>query len=155
MITAMAAELAGVEQGRAELWREFGNVFGILWQIFNDQEDILSGRDEDLLNGTVTYLLACALEEASPEATERVLGLHAAARNSARSRAELTDVLLTPAVLGRYEKDIDEFRAEAHRILDELGGDEAYVPVLRHLVDQSARMLLQPRSAVGWPSPRW
>ncbi|WP_369265703.1 polyprenyl synthetase family protein [Streptomyces sp. R35] len=155
MVTAMAAELAGVEKGTVELWREFGNVFGILWQIFNDQEDILSGRNEDLLNGTVTYLLACALEEAAPESTERVLGLHAAARNSARSRAELTDVLLAPAVLGRYEKDIDELRAEAHRILDELGGDETYVPVLRHLVDQSSRMLLQASSAVGWPSSRW
>ncbi|MFF4345725.1 polyprenyl synthetase family protein [Streptomyces sp. NPDC001530] len=143
MVTAMAAELAGVEKGRVELWREFGNVFGILWQIFNDQEDILSGRNEDLLNGTVTYLLACALEEAAPQSTERVLGLHSAARNSRHARAELTDVLLSPAVLRRFEKDINEFRDEAHRILEELGGDAAYLPALRHLVDESSRMLLR------------
>jgi len=142
MVTAMAAELAGVEKGRVELWRDFGDVFGILWQIFNDQEDILSGRNEDLLNGTVTYLLACALEEAAPQSTERVLGLHAEARNSRRARAELLEVLLSPTVLRQYEKDINEFRAEAHRILDELAGDEAYVPILRHLVDESSRMLL-------------
>lgn len=143
-ITAMAAELAGVEKGRVELWREFGNVFGVLWQMFNDQEDILSGRNEDLLNGTVTYLFACAVEEAAPHYRERVLGLHADARNSHHARAELTEVLLAPDVLRRYEEDIDTFRHEAHAILDELGGDEAYVPVLRQLVDHSSRMLLQP-----------
>ncbi|MHA5047729.1 polyprenyl synthetase family protein [Streptomyces sp. SD15] len=143
MVTAMAAQLAGVEKERVELWREFGDVFGILWQIFNDQEDILSGRNEDLLNGTATYLLACALEEPEPHATERVLGLSAAARNSPHARAELTDVLLSPVVLRRYEDDINEFRAASHRILDELGGDEAYVSVLRHLVDESSRMLLR------------
>ncbi|MEU9284663.1 polyprenyl synthetase family protein [Streptomyces sp. NPDC048275] len=153
MVTAMAAQLAGVEKERVELWREFGNVFGILWQIFNDQEDILSGRDEDLLNGTATYLLACALEEPEPHSTERVLGLSAAARSSSHARAELTDILLSPVVLRRYEDDINEFRAACHRILDELGGDETYVSVLRHLVDESSRMLLRaelaPRVNVG------
>ncbi|MFJ1602268.1 hypothetical protein ACIOHS_02655 [Streptomyces sp. NPDC088253] len=29
--------------------RDFGDVFGILWQMFNDQEDMLSGRNEKLL----------------------------------------------------------------------------------------------------------
>ncbi|MFI0813135.1 polyprenyl synthetase family protein [Streptomyces echinatus] len=146
MITAMAAELAGARQPRVELWREFGNVFGVLWQLFNDQEDILSGRDEDLRNGTVTYLLACALEEAAPDSTERVLALHAGARHSARFRADLTELLLAPAVLGSFEKAIDEFRDRAHRILDELGGHAAYVPVLRDLVDRASPVLLRQRA---------
>ncbi|WP_229703062.1 polyprenyl synthetase family protein [Streptomyces albiflavescens] len=143
MVTAMAAELAGAAKGRVELWREFGNVFGVLWQIFNDQEDILSGRNEDVLNGTVTYLLACAVEEAEPESKERVLGLHSGARNSHHAPAELIEVLLAPAVLRGYEEDINKFRDQAHRILGELGGDEAYVDMLRDLVDQSSRMLLK------------
>lgn len=145
MITAMAAELAGARQPRVELWREFGNVFGVLWQIFNDQEDILSGRDEDLRNGTVTLLLACALEEAAPGSTERASALHAAARHSARARADIAELLLAPAVLCRYAKAIDEFRDRAHRVLDELGGHDRYLSTLRDLVDRSSRMLLEPR----------
>nr|QIZ00141.1 hypothetical protein HEP87_47740 [Streptomyces sp. S1D4-11] len=143
MVTAMAAELAGVEKERVELWRDFGDVFGILWQLFNDQEDILSGRNEDLLNGTVTYLLACALDASASPSAERVLRMHADARTSHDARAELIDTLLAPDVLGRYEDDINKFRGEAHRILDDLGGDEPYLSVMRNLVDDSSRMLLR------------
>ncbi|MCC9705793.1 polyprenyl synthetase family protein [Streptomyces sp. MNU76] len=147
MITAMAAILSGARSERTELWREFGEVFGILWQLFNDQEDLLSGRDEDLLNGTVTYLLACALEEAPPGSRERVAELGRAARGSAAARARLRALLLGPAVLRRFERDLAAFRDDAHRVLDELGGDESHVPALRQLVDQAAGMCL----TVGLP----
>ncbi|KJY19305.1 MULTISPECIES: polyprenyl synthetase family protein [Streptomyces] len=143
MITAMAAIFSGTTDERIELWREFGYVFGILWQIFNDQEDILSGRDEDLLNGTVTYLLASVLEDASPLSREHILGLCAAAGRSHQARAELAGILRTPLALDRYRAEIDAFRAEAYRILDELGGDQAYQPVLRNLVDHASQMLLE------------
>jgi hypothetical protein len=142
MVTAMAATMGSGDAERIALWREFGHVFGILWQIFNDQEDITSGRNEDLLNGTVTYLLACALEDASPEGREHIADLHAAAPPSGTSRAALADLLLTPSVLARYEKDINAFRDEAYRILSELGGDERYLRILRQLVDQAAGLLL-------------
>lgn len=147
MVTAMAARLAGADEPRVELWREFGDVFGVLWQLFNDQEDILSGRDEDLLNGTVTHLFACALEEAAPDATERVIALHRAVKTSAHARAELSELLRTPAVLRRFEKDLDEFRDRAHRTLDELGGHDAPLRLLRDLVDRSSRTLLRPPPA--------
>ncbi|WP_244888801.1 polyprenyl synthetase family protein [Streptomyces purpureus] len=143
MITAMAAIWAKTSGERIDLWREFGYVFGIIWQLFNDQEDILSGRNEDLQNGTVTYLLACAIEDASPESRDRILTLHAASQNSERARSELTHLLLAPDALRRYHDDLDAFRIQAHRLLDELDGDELHTPVLRGLVDQSARMLLQ------------
>lgn len=143
MITAMAAIFSGTTAERVELWREFGYVFGILWQIFNDQEDILSGRNEDLLNGTVTYLLASVIEDASPDSREHVLGLCTAAGRSHQARAELEALLRTPTALDRYRAEIDAFRAEGYRILDELGGDETYLPVLRHLVDHASQMLLE------------
>lgn len=134
-----------------ELWREFGFVFGILWQIFNDQEDILSGRDEDLLNGTVTYLLASVIEDAPPGAREHILSLCAAAGRSHHARSELAGLLRTPTALDRYRAEIDAFRAEGYRILDELGGDETYLPVLRHLVDHASQMLLEPDYAEELP----
>lgn len=143
MVTAMAAQLAGRTRDRVELWREFGNVFGILWQLFNDQHDILTGRNEDLVNGTVTYLLACALEDADPGSRARVLELHAAARTSSDARAALTDILLAPDVLRRYEDDINGFRDGAHRLLDILGGDAAHLSVLHDLVDRASPMLLR------------
>ncbi|WP_405895743.1 polyprenyl synthetase family protein [Streptomyces sp. NBC_00104] len=142
MITAMAAILCGAGTERTEQWREFGAVFGILWQLFNDQEDLLSGRDEDLLNGTVTYLLACALEETPPGSRTRVTELSAAARCSETARAELRALLLAPGVLRRFEKDLAAFRDDAYRVLDELGGDETYVPALRQLVAQASGMYL-------------
>ncbi|MEU1457820.1 polyprenyl synthetase family protein [Streptomyces avermitilis] len=142
MITAMAATLAGTPDERVALWREFGYVFGILWQIFNDQEDITSGRNEDLQNGTVTYLLACALDDASPANRGCLEDLHAAAQSSDASRAELLGLLRDPSVLARYEKDTNEFRDEAHRLLTELGGDETYMPIMRHLVQQASGVLL-------------
>ncbi|MBD9722166.1 polyprenyl synthetase family protein [Streptomyces caniscabiei] len=142
MITAMAAILSGAGTERTELWREFGDVFGILWQLFNDQEDLLSGRDEDLRNGTVTHLLACALEEEPSGSRARVAELGRAARDSAPARARLRATLLAPAVLRRFEKDLTAFRDDAHRVLDELGGDETYLPALRQLVDQAAGMYL-------------
>jgi hypothetical protein len=142
MITAMAAILAGADHDRTELWREFGDVFGVLWQLFNDQEDLLSGRDEDLRNGTVTYLLACALDEASPGTRARLVELSVAARESEPARGELRARLLAPAVLHRYEKDLGAHRDEAYRVLDRLGGHAHHVSALRQLVDQSAGMYL-------------
>lgn len=144
MITAMAATLSGAGSERTELWREFGAVFGILWQLFNDQEDILSGRNEDLRNGTVTYLLACVLEETPPDSRARIAELSAAARTSEQSRTELTALLLDPAVLRRYEKDLSAYRDEAYRVLGELGGHEKYMAALRQLVDQASGMYLTP-----------
>lgn len=143
MITAMAAVFSGTTAAKVDLWREFGYVFGILWQIFNDQEDILSGRDEDLLNGTVTYLLASVVEDASPDVRDHILGLCADAGRSDQARAELAGLLRTPLSLDRYRAEIDGFRAEAYRILDEIGGDEFYSPVLRRLVDHASQMLLE------------
>jgi heptaprenyl diphosphate synthase len=142
MVTAMAAILAGAGTDRTGLWRDFGSVFGILWQLFNDQEDLVSGRHEDLLNGTVTYLLACALDGGSTEPPGRLLSLHAAARESAEARLELAALLRDPANLHRYARDLAAFRAEAHRILTMLGGDTEYTPVLADLVDHSSRLLL-------------
>ncbi|MBQ0827147.1 polyprenyl synthetase family protein [Streptomyces tagetis] len=145
MVTAMAATLAGADATRVGRWRRFGEVFGILWQLFNDQDDILTGRNEDLRNGTVTYLLACALDDgAAPVPAGRITALHTAAQGSADARTELTGVLLDAGVLRRFEADVDAFRGQAHRLLDELGGHEGYVPALRDLVDRASQVLLRP-----------
>ncbi|MEU1279237.1 polyprenyl synthetase family protein [Streptomyces sp. NPDC005805] len=142
MITATAALLAGADGGRVGRWRELGAVFGVLWQLFNDQEDIRSGRHEDLANGTVTWLLARALDAASPAGAARIGELRRAARESEAARAELLGLLLAPDTLDRYAADLAAHRDEALDLLGGLGGDEEYVRVLRDLVEGSARLLL-------------
>ncbi|UYQ64383.1 polyprenyl synthetase family protein [Streptomyces peucetius] len=142
MIMAMAATLAEADTDRTETWRGFGDVFGVLWQLFNDQEDMLTGRDEDLRNGTVTYLFACALDGGSPAPAERLLSLHAAAPASHAARRELAGLLRAPTNLDRFRRDVDAFRESALRLLGELGGDKEYLPVLADLVDRSSRVML-------------
>jgi geranylgeranyl pyrophosphate synthase len=152
MITAMAAQLANAQESRVALWREFGEVFGVLWQLLNDQEDILSGRNEDILNGTATYLLACAFDEAAPGPAEHLRTLHRAANRSTADRTELAGHLLAPRVLRRYQQDIDGFRDRARGILDTLDGTREYLSVLRDLVDRTSRMLLHPGASLE-PAP--
>jgi heptaprenyl diphosphate synthase len=89
-----------------------------------------------------SYLLACALDGSSPEPPERLLSLHAAARESATARRELAALLRAPATLDHYARGLAAFRADAHRILTTLGGDTEYTPVLADLVDESSRVLL-------------
>ncbi|QCX82642.1 Polyprenyl synthetase (plasmid) [Streptomyces sp. YIM 121038] len=142
MITAMASILSGAISTRTALWREFGYTFGILWQMFNDQQDILSGRHEDLRNRTVTYLLACAVEDAPPSVRQRLVNLSSAAQHSEASRQELTGLLVEPPLLQRYQREMAAFRDEAHLLLDTLGGSETYLVMLRELVDDSAQLRL-------------
>ncbi|MFF8932326.1 polyprenyl synthetase family protein [Streptomyces longwoodensis] len=144
MITAMAAIMAGAPTERIERWRDFGDVFGILWQIFNDQEDILSGRHEDLANGTVTYLLACALQDGSPAEKSRLLRAHAAARTTGSARAEATAALLDASLLQRFAEELGVLRDEAHKLLCELSGDGTYLAMLQHMVDEASRIRLKP-----------
>ncbi|MGN5376658.1 polyprenyl synthetase family protein [Streptomyces lasalocidi] len=148
VITAMAARLAGAASSAWRSRRAFGEVFGLVWQLFNDQEDILSGGFEDLRNGTVTYLLACCLEQATPDSAQRLTDVHSAAGNSAPARSALTRELLAPAVLAAYAQDCKELQHRAHRILDEPGGTEEYLTVLRDLVDQASCVLLRTDAAV-------
>ncbi|MER7760288.1 polyprenyl synthetase family protein [Streptomyces sp. NPDC097619] len=155
MITAMAARLAGADAPRTALWREFGEVFGLLWQLFNDQQDLLTGRNEDLANGTVTYLLAGALEDAATPVRQRLLTLAAAARTPAlatpaavraacAARAELAAHLQHAAVLDRFHADLRALRAHADRVLTRLGGDEDHLPALRALTALASAPLLRP-----------
>ncbi|RFU84224.1 hypothetical protein DY218_23715 [Streptomyces triticagri] len=144
MVTAMAALLAGASAPRVELWRELGSVFGLLWQFFNDQEDITSGRHEDLANGTVTHLLACAVEGLPAGAAAEFLARYGEARGDGAARAEVLRTLLGTRAVERFREDVEVRRRAAHGLLDELGGVPQYMAALRGLVDLSAETFLVP-----------
>ncbi len=137
MACAMAAALAGADASRTDRWRELGGKFGVLRQLVNDQLDLVSGRDEDLANGTATYLLAYLLQSLTAARKEESLALHSAAAKSPDARQKLRDQLLAASVLGGYIQSINDMVCDAHTALEELGGEQAYVAELHALLDEA------------------
>lgn len=56
MACALPARLSGAQEERVTQWQDFGTALGLLGQLRNDQEDLVTGRDEDARNQTATYL---------------------------------------------------------------------------------------------------
>lgn len=139
MGAAMAARLAGAGPREVELWREFGHVFGSLRQLRNDQEDLASEHGVDLRNQVLTYLFTTLL--ARTDDPEPLLQLRKEAPESAQAHARLRESLLDPDLLRAYFREVDAVRDHAHRLLDELGGHEPFLGLLREFLDVSARPL--------------
>ena len=141
MAAAMAARLAGATETRVDLWREAGRRFGVLRQLVNDRKDLVTGRDEDLRNGTATYLVTSFLATADAG----TLALHAAAASSDVARDEFTRRMLTAA--GGFSADVDALVGRLHQELDDLGGHPAYTGALHDLLDEA--MAIFPLPAPG------
>ncbi len=137
MACALAAVLAGADADRTDRWRELGGQFGVLRQLVNDQLDLASGRDEDLANGTATYLLAYARQSLPAPRDQEFLALHAAAATSPQGRRQLRERLLDPAVVRGYRESVGAMVGAARATLDELGGDPAYVAQFHALIDEA------------------
>jgi heptaprenyl diphosphate synthase len=137
-VSAMAARLGGCIDMRSTLWRRFGETLGCVGQFRNDQEDFVSGRDEDLKNGTATFLLYCLLDSLGESGRRHHLGLLRHARTSAVAREEVKQAMLTPDVIGVYFGHVDALRVEALGLLDALDADGANGHRLRELVEQAA-----------------
>ncbi|MGN9809972.1 class 1 isoprenoid biosynthesis enzyme [Micromonospora sp. BQ11] len=140
MAAALGALLAGADDHRVDQWRRVGSRLGVLRQLANDRRDLTTGRDEDLRNGTATYLLAHLLDPLPDQQRRELLALHAAAAGSDLRRADFKRHLLAPAVLVGYAGEVDRI---AHLILqdiDGLGGGQPYAADLHHLVDQAVTL---------------
>jgi hypothetical protein len=142
MACAMAAAPAGADVQRTDRWRELGGKFGVLRQLVNDQLDLVSGRGEDLANGTATYLLTYLLQSLTAARKEECLALHSAAAKSVDVRQKFRDQMLAPSVVGGYIESINAMVCDAHTTLDELCGEQAYLAELHALRD----LISPPRS---------
>ncbi|XRQ02350.1 polyprenyl synthetase family protein [Actinomadura welshii] len=149
MAAASAACLAGADERRVTGWRSFGRALGVLRQLVNDQRDLVSGRHEDLANGTATYLLVHLLSSLPAGRRREALALHAAARRSGPARAELAAWLLDEEVLGSYAASVAPLVDRAHALLDGLGGEPGCVRALHGLVDETVGHLPRFRLAVA------
>lgn len=134
----MAARLAGADPTELRRWREFGHGLGALRQLRNDEDDLVSGRGEDLRNRVVTYLLTCLFADASASERQDLLDLYTRARKSEPARGELRRRLLDPDLLRRYLSQTAGLSRELHGILDQFG-DRPYLGPLHALVTESAR----------------
>ncbi|WP_157182861.1 polyprenyl synthetase family protein [Sciscionella marina] len=143
MASAMAARTAGADDARTEGWRRFGRNLGLLGQFRNDQEDLQSGRMEDLANATPTFHLVSLLNSGHGARRERVLALLRRARTDTHAREELLERMLDPEVVRPYLAHIEGVRHEAEQVLDELsldelGGSGCFVAALRGRVRAAA-----------------
>jgi heptaprenyl diphosphate synthase len=136
---SMAARLAGASESRAQGWWEFGAKLGTVGQLRNDQEDMVTGRDEDLINGTATYLLLHLLNTLPEQrAKDHVRTLAERARHDARARAELKDLMIGGETGASYLEQMTRLGDEAHQALDALHLAGEYVDGLHRLVTAAA-----------------
>ncbi|MFC4504826.1 MULTISPECIES: polyprenyl synthase [Streptomyces] len=141
----MAARLSTDDPVTLRAWRVFGELFGLLRQVANDAAHDGSGIDEDLANGTLTLLLAHALETAGPETHERLLRLRIHARRDLGARAELSEALRRPGVTSGYADRIGALRDQACALLDRLAPASDHRDLLHHLLHGSARLAVAAR----------
>jgi heptaprenyl diphosphate synthase len=136
----MAARLSTADPVALRAWRAFGELFGLLRQVANDAAHDGSGIEEDLANGTLTLLLAHALETADPETHERLLRLRIRARRDPDARTELSAALRRPGVQAGYADRIGALRDQACALLDRLAPACEHRDLLHHLLHGSAQL---------------
>lgn len=137
MSAALAAQLAECDADRVDAWRSFGRALGALRQLVNDQRDLVTERDEDLRNGTATYLLVHLLGSVSAVRRRKLIGLHRQARSSEEARAELKRAMLAADVISSYAETIQPIIRTARDTLASLGGDSHCVAELAGVIDET------------------
>jgi geranylgeranyl pyrophosphate synthase len=138
MASSMAAAIAGADDRRTELWRRFGMNLGLLGQFRNDQDDLDTGRLEDLKNRTPTYHLVELINSGSGPGKERIVALLGQARDNADARRTLLDHMLAPDVVRSYLHQINRIRDDSNRILDSLDGVPSFTEALRTRMNHAA-----------------
>lgn len=137
MSAALAAHLAERDADRVDAWRSFGRALGVLRQLVNDQRDLVTDRDEDLHNGTATYLLVHLLGSVSNARRAELIDLHQQARTSAEARTELKRAMLAADIISGYADSIQPIVRGARDALASLGGDPQCVTGLSALIDDT------------------
>lgn len=143
MAAAMGATLAGCGPAQVDLARDFGERFGVLRQVVNDQRDIAARRYEDLRNGTATYMMVRYLEWLPDPERAVAEKLLAGCADSAAARDEFAGRLTEPgwlrAFAGIIRPLIDGLHATVDGI-DDAGGVAEYVAGLHGLIEETVNL---------------
>lgn len=135
---AMAAMVAGADDTAVRGWRAFGRLFGVLRQLANDGASALASRDEDLLNGTSTLLLALARERLEPDEADALTALRTRAMEDAEARRVLRARLARPDVASAYRGRVDVVRGKLSDLLRELTAPSEHRDLIQWMIDDSA-----------------
>jgi len=133
----MAAQCATGDTTTIRGCRAFGQLFGVLRQVHNDNDDCAPADDEDLANGTPTLLLAHALDVLPPDDRARLLDLRRAATADAGARAEMRAALHRDEVVAGYRSRLSALRRHAYELLHRLTVPSDFERVLRSWIDCS------------------
>ena len=140
MAAAMGALLAGCASARVDRLRDFGEQFGVLRQVVNDQRDIASCRYEDLRNGTATYMMVRYLDSLSERERGVAEKLLVGCADSAEAREEFAARLTEPGWLRIFAGIVRPLIDELHATVDEVGGMAEYVAGLHGLIEETVNL---------------
>ncbi|MFI5916045.1 polyprenyl synthetase family protein [Dactylosporangium sp. NPDC051541] len=144
MAAAMAARLAGAGAERVDRWRAAGATFGVLRQLVNDRRDLAGGRDEDIANGTATFMVAHFFSGVPHAARPSLLQLHARAATDPGARTAFKDHLLDVNHLRAYAATVGGLVDGLHAELDSLGPGGRWSARLHEMVDEAMRQFPLP-----------
>ncbi|MCW2539741.1 MAG: polyprenyl synthase [Frankiales bacterium] len=135
---AMVAILAGLDEQVVAAWRAFGRIFGVLFQLSNDNHGLHSGGSEDLSNATPTLLLAYAANSLEPQRRHTLLRLRSESVSDASARAELRQLLCSPEVRSGYVERVRVLLLKARALLEQLAQPSQHRDVLSNWLGSAA-----------------
>jgi Polyprenyl synthetase len=147
---AMVAILAGLGEQAVAAWRAFGEIFGVLFQLSNDNDALHSADSEDLSNATPTLLLAHAATALEPQRRHDLLRLRSESVSDASAGAELRQLLWLPEVRSGYVKRLWVLLLKARALLDQLSEPSPHRDLLSNWLE-SAAYFAQPGDKVVRP----
>jgi heptaprenyl diphosphate synthase len=140
MSAAMGAIFAGCDTELVDAWRGFGERFGVLRQLLNDQRDLASGRNEDLRNHTATYLMVHFLRSLPESERATARALLAECAESATARAQLAEWLTDPTQLHSLAASVRPLIDELHTSIDDLTEAPEFASGLHDLVHDTVNL---------------
>lgn len=138
--SVMAARMAGVHTSQLRGWRAFGQLFGVLRQLVNDQAAKSPEADEDLINGTSTLLLAHVAETITTAIDSDIFAsLRLQARQNPTARVRLNEILRDPNMSSTYNRRIRSIHAQLSALLDSLAPRSEHRDLLQWMLNVSVR----------------
>ena len=138
----MAARLANATGPQLHAWHKFGELYGVLRQVHNDNDERPPEEDEDLANGTPTLMLAHFLDSADAEQTAELLALRSRAAADVAARVRMRELLRQPGIVSGYNGKIVGLGALAKSLLEQLAAPSVYRELLAARVDESVLLAL-------------
>jgi len=129
-----------LDADRVDTWREFGERFGVLRQLLNDQRDLASGRYEDLRNSTATLMMVRYLASLADDERSAAEKLLVECAGSAEAREQFAAHLTEPARLRGFADFVRPLIDGLHASVESFGGIPEYAAGLHDLINETINL---------------